>query len=122
MGKIFQDDLNRVGFRRDDEESLYPLPGGARNVLDIDFGENVELLFRLESALNAFTFVAGVLHFQGVPVVLQPDSPRRLLRRTVRLLNGQQVQDLTNQDFRRLVAVLLAERGWLDRNGRIAIE
>ena len=120
MGKIFRVG-ERVGFRREDEEFLYPVPDGAADVLDVDFDANAALLAALDSDLDSFRFVAGVLQRRGVPVVLVPATARYALRALVRALNGQQIQNLSNADFRRVVALLLLDKGWLDRDGTIRI-
>lgn len=121
MGKIFHIG-DRVGFRREDEEFLYPVPEGVTDIIDVDFDVNADLLRALESDLDSFRMERGTLQRRGVPVVIVPDSPRYALRALVRALNGQQLQTLSNADFRRVVALLMVEKGWLDRDGTIRIK
>lgn len=119
MGKVFKAD-GRIGFRRNEEEALYPVPDSAP-VIDVDFDANPLLLEALETDAHSFDIVAGVLLQRGAPYTLVTETPLYALRRLASQLNGQQIANLSNNDFRRLVALLAAETGWLAPDGTLRI-
>jgi hypothetical protein len=119
MGKLFKDSAGRIGYRRDGEETDYPLPEGVTDVIEVDFESNAALLASLNSDINRYRLEGGVLSRDGSVIAVAPETERQALRRTRAALNGKRVADLTNAEFRLLVALLALNTGWLARDGSL---
>lgn len=119
MGTIFKDAAGRIGYRRDDEETSFPLPEGAAEIVEVDFEANSDVLEALNRDINRFRLERGVLYQADTPVVFDQETERRALRRAAAALNGKRIADLTAAEFRLLVTLLAMHAGWLSQAGTL---
>lgn len=119
MAYVFKHE-GRMGFRRDDEISLFPLPDGAI-VIEVDFYSNQALLNELENGGAGLDIVGGVLTKDGQPYPINADTGLYALIRAAQSLNGQNITALSNNDFRRLVALITYKIGWMNTDGTLRI-
>lgn len=143
MGKIYNED-GRIGWRVDDaNEARYPIPDAATDILEIDFEANRELLegivnytqvvhkdgnvdlemevvqHGLNTDCNNYTINKGRLLYKGEPVQIAQASKRSTDRKTAALLQGAAVDNLTAAQQKKLLVLLLEERGYVATDGTI---
>jgi hypothetical protein len=121
VGRIFKDAGGRIGYRREEEAAEFPLPEGATEVIEVDFEANSAVLELLNREISRFRLDGGILYQDEAAIVFAPDTERRALRRSATSLNGKRIADLTNAEFRLLVALLTAQAGWLGRDGTLRL-
>ena len=119
MGKIYNEG-GRIGWRIDDaNEARYPVPDDATDILEIDFEANPALLETLNRDYNGFALARGTLTYKGEAVQIAQDTARRGVRKAAAGLQGKAINNLTAAEVRLLLALMLAERGYLAADGTI---